>query len=75
MSNSLDPDQAGQNDRPDLGPSCLQKLELEDTRRQGVNHLCQINSSTDIVFDKVSYCDRSSSVVCRCPSIRRLLLT
>ena len=50
VSNSLDPDQAGQNVRPDLGPSCLQKLELEDTRRQGVNHLCQINSSTDIVF-------------------------
>ena len=32
VSNSLDPDQARQNVRPDLGPNCLQRLSAEDTR-------------------------------------------
>ena len=30
VSNSLDPDQAGQNVRPDLGPNCLQSSSEED---------------------------------------------
>ena len=33
VSNSLDPDQAGQNVGPDLGPNCLQRLSADDTRR------------------------------------------
>ena len=30
MSNSLDPDQAGKNVRPDLGPNCLQRSSAAD---------------------------------------------
>ena len=30
MSNSLDPDQAGQNVGPDLGPNCLQGLSADN---------------------------------------------
>ena len=30
VSNSLDPDQARQNVRPDLGPNCLQRLSVDD---------------------------------------------
>ena len=36
MSNSLDPDQARQIVRPDLGPNCLPKLSADDTGRQRV---------------------------------------
>ena len=36
FANSLDPDQARQNARPDLGPNCLQRLSADDTRRQRV---------------------------------------
>ena len=36
-SNSLDPDQARQDVRPDLDPKCLQKLSADDTMRQRVN--------------------------------------
>ena len=32
MSNRLDPDQAGQNVGPYLGPNCLQRLSAEDTQ-------------------------------------------
>ena len=33
VSNSLDPDQAQQFDRPDLGPSCLQRLSADNKSR------------------------------------------
>ena len=33
-SNSLNPDQARQNDRPELGSNCLQKLSVDDNNRQ-----------------------------------------
>ena len=36
VSNSLNPDQAGQNVGPDLGPNCLPRLSAEDTCRQSV---------------------------------------
>ena len=39
LSNSLDPDQARRSVRPDLGPSCLQKLLADDTGRQIINSL------------------------------------
>ena len=38
VSNSLDPGQAQNFVRPDLGPNCLQKLSADDTRRQRINH-------------------------------------
>ena len=31
VSNSLDPDQARHNVRPDLGPKCLQRLSVDNT--------------------------------------------
>ena len=34
LSNSLDPDQARQFVRPDLGPNCLQRLSADDTGKQ-----------------------------------------
>ena len=34
MSNSLDPDQVGQDVRPDLGPNCLLMLSADDTSWQ-----------------------------------------
>ena len=37
--NSLDPDQARHIVRPDLGPSCLQKLSADDTSRKRVNKI------------------------------------
>ena len=37
MSNILDPEQVRRFVGPDLGPSCLQRLSADDTRRQGVN--------------------------------------
>ena len=33
MSNNLDLDQARHFDGPDLGPNCLQKLSVDNTRR------------------------------------------
>ena len=33
VSNSLDPDQAQLYVGPDLGPNCLQRLSVDDTRR------------------------------------------
>ena len=33
VSNSLNPDQARQNVRPDLDPNCLQRLSADNTRR------------------------------------------
>ena len=36
VSNSLDPDQAGQNVGPDLGPNCLQRLSADNTIWQRV---------------------------------------
>ena len=33
VSNSLDPDQAQQYVRPDLGPNCLQRLSTDDKSR------------------------------------------
>ena len=36
-SNSLNPGQARQDVRPDLGPNCLQMLSADDTTRQRVN--------------------------------------
>ena len=39
MSNSLDPDQDGQNVGPDLCPNCLQSLPADNTSRQRVNYL------------------------------------
>ena len=34
VSNSLDPEQAGHFDWPDLGPNCLQRLSADYTNRQ-----------------------------------------
>ena len=36
VSNNLDPDQARQFVKPNLGPNCLQKLSADDTSRQKV---------------------------------------
>ena len=36
MSNTLDPDQAQCFVRPDLGPTCLQRLSADNTSRQRV---------------------------------------
>ena len=33
VSNSIDPDQARHSVWPDLGPHCLQKLSVDNTRR------------------------------------------
>ena len=46
MSNSLDPDQTGQNVRPDLGLNCLQRLSAEDTSRQRVKYNCMTSFIT-----------------------------
>ena len=37
MSNSLDPDQVQHFVGPDLGPSCLQKLSVDDTSWLEIN--------------------------------------
>ena len=48
MSNSLDPDQARQNVGPDLGPSCLQRLSADDTKRQRYKYGISLTISGDI---------------------------
>ena len=45
MSNSLDPDQARQND---LGPNCLQRLSTDNTGKERVNSdkaVCDLNTA------------------------------
>ena len=37
VSNNLDPDQACQNVRPDLGPNFLQKLTADEASRSKIN--------------------------------------
>ena len=39
VSNGLDPDQAGQNVGPDLGPSCFQRLSIYDNSGQVIWYL------------------------------------
>ena len=46
MSNSLDPDQARQFVRPDLGPNCLPKLLADDTGRQRVKPIPMLGNFT-----------------------------
>ena len=48
MSNSLGPDQARQNVRPDLGSNCLQKLAADNTKRQRVDQDILHSSSGSI---------------------------
>ena len=43
MSNSLDPDQARRFVGPDLGPNCLPRLSADDTGRQRVNTVVNID--------------------------------
>ena len=50
MSNSLDPDQARQNVRPDLGPNCLQRLSADDTSRLRVKI---INEAKELVLEVI----------------------
>ena len=53
MSNSLDPDQAYNFVRPDLGPNCLQRLSADDTNRQRVKinlFLTNLNSYPANIF-------------------------
>ena len=50
MSNSLDPDQARQNVRSDLGPNCLQSLSADDTSRQRVKI---INEAKELVLEVI----------------------
>ena len=49
MANSLDPDQARQNLRPDLDPNCLQRLPADGTGRQRVKTMEIILSEEEIV--------------------------
>ena len=56
MSNSLDPDQARQIVRPDLGPNCLPRLSADDTGRQRVKlNGCQHIEILPVFSCKCSY--------------------
>ena len=37
MSNGLDPDQDRHSVGPDLGPNCLQRLSVDDSRKELTN--------------------------------------
>ena len=48
---SLDPDQAGQNVEPDLGPNCLQRLSADDTHSQRDHHYQFCYFATKLYFN------------------------
>ena len=53
MSNSLDPDQARQDVRPDLDPNSLQRLSTDDTSRQNIKEATNLKVSPSLNLNDI----------------------